>query len=122
MYSPETKIWSGRRIAVPKSSVGDVFWHYLDQHKAKLAEIFADDDSRMRFGELKRNGVRVALHLRYFGLGKGETVCIMAADHKYMSALFLGCTFIGAPFHSVDLTYGRGKYLNSLKISKLILS
>lgn len=108
MYNLKTKVWKGSEIDVPKTSFGEIIFEHLSQNANKLAQIFADDDSRIVFGEIKKNSIRFSLNLHQLGIRQGDVVCIMAANHKYTSAILIGSIFSGAPFHFVDLNYDKG--------------
>lgn len=122
-YNPETKIWSTpphKSVYNPEAGVGDIVLYGLRSLPTKVAQICADDDSKVTFQELAEQSITVAENLTKRGYGAGDMIAIAGRNNKDIAAVFFGCTFIGATINTLDPTFGKGKtrYLRSPTILK----
>ena len=93
---------TGRDLALPFSTIGDLLARHASAHPRKTAIVDLDGGKEIDFAELRETVERIAAWLESAGVGRGDRVVVLSDERIEKLIVFLAVWRIGAvacPFH-----------------------
>ncbi|XP_055611610.1 luciferin 4-monooxygenase-like [Uranotaenia lowii] len=120
-YDPSTRTWRGTLVPPlynPQQSLGRVILQALDKYPEKIAQIHAESDTKLTYGEMKLRTVRMAQNLSLLGYGKGDTLTLVAANSEHVVPLVYACLTLGIVINPLEVTLPRVGLAHMMKTVK----
>lgn len=101
-------------VEIPSYSFAEIVFHYLDQHKDRVATVDHLTDRLFTSSWIKESAVRVASGLRRLGLRQGDTVLVFCSNSPEYTVTILACAALGLVISTANPVYTAGELARQL--------
>lgn len=115
-----TKTWWGPENPPafnPRASIGEVIFYSLKRDAKRVAQINADDDTNLTFGQILSKSIRIAENLTKIGMKKGNIITLISKNNSELSSILFGSLMAGLAVSTLDPTFGTTDFLHMFKIT-----